>query len=287
MGRGRYPLRVRHVPIILAFLVGGCSAEPQPVRVVSYNVKALDWTDLQSPSWPRAVKDEDLLVTLRAIAPDLAGLQETRRQRDGAAQADELAAALGLHAWSVTTTTAFLPWLQENAILSRYDLLERQDVDLGPDPTSAENRHFLYARLQLPNGAALHVGNVHDFTDAAKQLPALQQIASFLRDRVRAEDHLVWTGDFNFAPSDEASAPYSYVTRQLSPTVIDPLLRLGVAPAAPEQHTSPASSPKRRIDFIFVSPGITVRSYRVITTPVPSTVYPDHLAVCAELEIPP
>jgi endonuclease/exonuclease/phosphatase family metal-dependent hydrolase len=278
---------VRHAPAILAILIGGCSAEPQPIRVVSYNVKALDWTDLQSPTWPRAVKDEDLLVTLRAMAPDVAGLQETRRKRDGAAQADELAAALGLHAYSVTTTTAFLPWLQENAILSRHELLEQQEVDLGPDPTSDENRRFLYARLQLPNGAALHVGNVHDFTDATRQLPALQQIEAFLRDRVRAGDHLVWTGDFNFGPSDDASAPYGYVTRQLSPTVIDPLQRLGVAPAAQEQWTSPASTPKRRIDYIFVSPGITVRSYRVVTTPVPSTVYPDHLAVCAELEIPP
>lgn len=275
------------LPIALAACSGDDPAQPERLRVITYNVKGLDWTPGSTPAFPEAVRLEDLVTTLAAHPADVIGLQEVRQKDEQRSLADDLAEALGgYHVATATTTSIWMPYVQQNAILSRYPLADAEELDLGEDPGGTEHRRFQYARIELPGGTVVHLGNIHMFTDGALQRPALEAVARFLEGRVGSDDLLVWTGDFNTKPSADPMSPYGYVTGEFSPAVVDPQTELGRPLDPPEAFTSSAEDPRRRIDYIFVSPAITVLDYAPVTDPVPNRAYPDHLAVEATLQLP-
>jgi endonuclease/exonuclease/phosphatase family metal-dependent hydrolase len=296
----------RRTVVVVALLAGGCALPPtrrpasdvatdRPVwldgngpirlRVVTYNLKGLDWTNADLPVFPEASQVADIMTTLHAHSPDLVGLQESRRKADGAAQSEEIAAALGgFDEYSVSTTTLPLPYLQQNAIASRWLMHDRADLDLGPD--GLEHRRFLYARVKLPGGRSLHLGNVHDFTTAALQLPAMKAIESFLQGRVKEGDYFVLVGDFNFGPSTAADSCYVYLTQRFAPRLHDPAVALGLAATDPALYTINPGKPTKRIDFVLFSGPLVARAYQTITAPIPNLTYPDHLPALADLEIP-
>jgi endonuclease/exonuclease/phosphatase family metal-dependent hydrolase len=265
----------------VALLCASCEEEALSLRVMTYNVKGLDWMAPDNPRYPVAVSTEDLLQTIRAHDPDVVGLQECwHKSDDQSSLAGELSRATGLsHVFATTTTVGWLPYVQQNVLLSRFPLAVVEELDLGPDPTSQENRRFQYARLELPDGTELHLGNLHLFTAAELQLPALKQIQTFLAERVH-DGRLVWTGDFNFAPNAD---PYSYLTGDFQPALVDPVAARGELPDASAYHTSSAAAPKKRIDYVFVGEGVEVLDYLTVTGPIPNRTYPDHLPVIARV----
>ncbi len=279
---------MRRLLLPLALLLIACQADDQPVElsVISYNVKGVDWEPDDREQWPEAVSLADLVTTLQAHPADVICLQEVRKKDKGSSLAEELAEALGgYQVQLVTTTSIWLPYVQQNAILARHELLDYAELDLGEDPGGREHRQFQYARLELPGGDVVHLGNVHLFTDDALHLSALEAIAAFVGDRVREGDHFVWAGDFNFRPLALDESPYAYLTKRFTPPLSDPLVSLERSADDPAQHTSSAATPDKRIDFIFTSRTIAPLSYRPILDPIPNRTYPDHLAVEAHLRL--
>jgi endonuclease/exonuclease/phosphatase family metal-dependent hydrolase len=270
---------------VAAFVVACQDADPSELRVISYNVKGVDWQQDNREHWPEAVALENLVTTLQAHPADIIGLQEVREKYQGTSLADELAEALGgYHVQKVTTTSIWLPYLQQNAILCRHELLDQASLDLGEDPGGTEHRQFQYARIELPGGDVIHLGNVHLFTVDGLHLAALEAIGDFVGTRVGPDDHFIWTGDFNFQPlHTDASSPYNYVIEQFETPLDDPLEILGHPVDDPQQHTSSAATPVKRIDYIFISPTMTPLTYRPVFEPLPSKTYPDHLAVQTHL----
>lgn len=276
--------RVSAVVVAAGLLCPSCGEQEELLlRVMTYNVKGLDWMAPDNPSYPVAVSTEDLLQTIRAHDPDVVGLQECwHKSADGSSLAGELSRATDLsHVFATTTTVGWLPYVQQNVLLSRFPLAVVEELDLGPDPTSQENRQFQYARLELPDGAQLHLGNLHLFTAGDLQLPALKQIQTFLAERVD-DGRLVWTGDFNFTPAAE---PYSYLTQTFRPVLVDPVAAVGEPPDASAYHTSSAAAPNKRIDYVFVGDAVTVLDYLTVTSPIPNRTYPDHLPVIARVRL--
>jgi len=268
--------------LTLCLLAAACGPEePLSLRVMSYNVKGLDWNNGTLATYPVAAQTADLVTTVLAEAPDVIGIQEAWSETDGGSLAAELSAATGLeHSHSSTTTRGWLPYVQQNVILSRFPLLETAELDLGPDPSSVENRRFQLVRLDAPRGE-ICIGNVHLFTDRTLQLPALEAIAAFVAGRC-PDAPLIFTGDFNLTP---ASEPYRYLTTSFTPHLTDPAVALGGDPQARALFSSSAASPHQRIDYIFVSDAVTPLTYRTVTSPIPDRTYPDHLPVSGTGEL--
>lgn len=268
--------------LALCLLAAACGPDPPlSLRVMSYNVKGLDWSNGKLATYPVAARTADLTTTILAEAPDVIGVQEAWNKTDGGSLAEELSLATGLaHTYCSTTTRGWLPYVQQNVVLSRFPLLETAELDLGPDPSSVENRRFQLVRLDAPGGEVC-LGNVHLFTDQTLQLPALEAIAAFVAGRC-PDAPLVFTGDFNLTPTSE---PYRYLTTRFTPRLTDPAVALGGDPRAQALYSSSAASPHQRIDYIFVSDEVTPLTYRTVTSPIPDRTYPDHLPVCGTGEL--
>lgn len=273
----------RTVLALALVLAQGCGTEQaKSLRVLTYNVKGLDWTNTDNPRYPVGPVTTDLVATITAQQPDLIGLQEAWDDNNDGSLAEELASATGLqHRFASTTTRGWLPYLQQNVVLSRHPLLATHELDLGPDPQSYENRRFQLVRVDAPAGE-LCLGNLHLFTDATLQRPALEQIRTFVAEHC-PDVPLVWTGDFNFTPGDPDT--YSYLTGGFTPELTDPAVALGLQPGAAELYSSSAAAPDRRIDYIFATAELAPLEYRTVTAPIASRAYPDHLPVLARFEV--
>lgn len=268
---------------VLLTVAAACAEEP-PLSLMSYNVKGLDWSNTANPTYPVASRRADLVTTIRAHAPDLLAIQEAWHRSAGGSLAEELAAACGLqHSVSVTTTRSWLPYLQQNVILSRHPLRATASLDLGPDPSSYEDRKLQLVEVQAPGGV-LCLGNLHLFTSQALQRSALKKVIGFLAERC-GDLPLALAGDFNFEPDQDPNSPYAVLTGGASLVLRDPVEVLGGDPAAARYNSSPAAEPRRRIDHVFVGEGATPVDYQVVDAPIPNRSYPDHLPVLMRLSL--
>jgi endonuclease/exonuclease/phosphatase family metal-dependent hydrolase len=181
--------------------------------------------------------------------------------------------------WVVNGSTDMLAWLARrlgmvaawgpaadpsfgNAVLSRRPIANAGYVAL-PRVGMPMRRGALWAAVDLGGGETLLVIATHlHHVEAHGHVRELQAfaVANLWHERPRA----VVLGDFNATP--EA-------------TEIEVLRRAGLRDAfvlagAGEGFTYPATRPERRIDYIFVSPDLAVRDFRVL----PGTAS-DHLGI--------
>ena len=298
--RSAFRLRTRGsgspLPEVLALVVGmgvgGCSASPPSdapggtgdapavgsgsapaasreegdagtLRVVSYNIRHGRGTD--------DVLDLDrTAATLRALSPDIVGLQEVDRgveRSEGVDQAAELGRALELH----SAFGAFMDYQGGEygmAILSRHPMVRTWPVHLPP---GNEPRMALAAAVALPGGDTVVVVNVHfDWVDddAFRFLQATT-LASVLDT---LSHPYILLGDLNDEPGSRTLSLFQERA-------------LEAAKPAADAFTFSSDDPRKEIDFIFAAPraGWGVRETRVIQEPLAS----DHRPVLAVLERPP
>jgi endonuclease/exonuclease/phosphatase family metal-dependent hydrolase len=208
------------------------------------------------------------------LAADVAALQEvdtvrgSRRHRD---QAQTIAGMLGAH-------QVYYPVEQKGlrrfglAVLSRFPIV---DVDRQPLPNlfslfNPRQRGALHARLETPAGR-VHLVNTHL---SLFKLERRLQLAALLAGGALADDPLVLCGDLNAGP---LSTTYKKLSRRL--TDVQTAATGGRAAA-----TYHARSPVFRIDHIFVSSHLTVRSTEVRQT-ADTAAASDHLPLVADLEL--
>ena len=247
-------------------------AAPGALRVMTYNIKhGQTNAECEAPEGGGAAPPDcglDLsrvIAVIRAHDPDIVGLQEVDRfwaRSGGEDQPERLAEALGM-------TPCYGPNLDHapdahagvrhqygTLILSRYPMTGCETRAL-PRTGDNEQRGLTRAIVEA-RGVRLQVYNTHLHVTAADR--RLQSA-----DLARAVDAAppgpkILLGDFNARPDAGELDPI--LTR-----FTDAWVQAG-RPTADNPHglTSPArldAPPRSRIDYVFVSPGIAVRSARV------------------------
>ncbi|GIU90437.1 MAG: endonuclease/exonuclease/phosphatase [Acidimicrobiia bacterium] len=187
-----------------------------------------------------------LVETCRGLDADVLGLQEVDRHVPRTWFADQPAAVarvLGYQHRSAPAKRTPIGGRQCNALCARGSIADVEVVELPGRPQD-ERRVLLLARVVLPAGAVT-VGVTHLATAgrARVQLPVVLE-----RLDARPPPHLL-LGDLNLTEGD-----------------VEPVLAAHGLQAAPSGPTFPASSPRRRIDWIAVGGGLSVGPARVHRT---------------------
>lgn len=240
-----------------------------------------------------------ILSTLRAVDPDVIGLQEvSSRDPDqvrwlGTELDRHIVAAPGGDEDRFTIV---------NAIASRWPILESdwRYLDVGEMPN---HRTVLWARIDTPHGPwdvfTTHLS--HGFDQSALRSRQLDEIAAWVAER-RAHDRdtvlpSVLVGDLNAVPdSDEIRR----LTGRSAPAVdglvfTDVWEQVGDGPGPTYSDANPyvtdSAWPERRLDYVMVSwprrrpTGNPVRAARFGLDPVAGTIASDHWGVMSELAV--
>ncbi len=222
-------------------------AEDDILRVVTYNVQQGYSAD------GRRAYDEQLAV-LRELQPDIVGLQETDVARFSGGNADLVRTfAEGLNVYSYygprTVTGTF-----GIALLSRYPIQNPRTFFMY---SVGEQTAAIEAEIAVA-GVPYHVLVTHLGNDG----PIIQQRQVLAR--LAGKQNVIAMGDFNFEPTTEQ---YMLTLQSLA----DAWVLAGSPPTA-------GFDPQERIDYIFVSPQLSVRSARYVISPAS-----DHPALVAEI----
>jgi endonuclease/exonuclease/phosphatase family metal-dependent hydrolase len=256
------------------------------VRAVTWNVWwrfGAEWRERQAR----------ILATLRELAPDVVGLQES--WVDGAAsQAAELGAELGLHA---ATATPSLPPAPESsdgvelgvALLSRWPVL-----DVARVPLPAARRPYapvsLVATLDHPDGPLRAVVSCIEFeTDYRDdQLAQSSALAALLADPAyEGPNPVLLMADLNAEPGSaeiERLAAVAVDAWSAGGGAADAVTLSRRTPWAPVEATRLID---QRIDWVFARPGtrplVVERAFLAGDEPVDGLFPSDHFAVVADL----
>jgi endonuclease/exonuclease/phosphatase family metal-dependent hydrolase len=245
------------------------------VRILTYNVHRCVGLD-------RRMDVGRVAHVIAAEEPDIVALQEVDvgRARTGRIdQAHALAKRLGMesrfHAaltveeeqYGDAILTALPERLVKAAALPGYARIPR-----------LEPRGALWVSIDLGGGRQVQVINTHlGLVPREQQLQAMALTGpEWLASGQRA-DPLILVGDFN---ATQRTLAHRILTGSLMNTH-----RLRPA-AEPRAATFPAGLPMLRIDHVFVSKGVEVRSVRVGSSPL-ARVASDHLPLVADLDFGP
>jgi endonuclease/exonuclease/phosphatase family metal-dependent hydrolase len=256
----------------------GPDQPPIPVRLVTFNTHHGVGPDRRH-DLPRLAK------LLASVDADVLCLQEVDRhfgeRSDDVDQALLLSRALGMQlAWGPAIDRPRPgddpPRQYGNALLSRLPILIS---DVHPLPGAGEPRIALRTLVEL-DGGALWVTTTHLTTNSPDERAA--QVAAVAELHTEPMETGVIVGDFNADPD----APELGVLRQRF-TDAWHLARARDDQAGwrfwsrEEGHTHPAGFPRRRIDQVWVSPGVAVAGAHVLDAEGAS----DHLPLVVDLEI--
>ena len=235
----------------------GVANEPVPraagalaIRVVSYNVHGLG-DDRRA-----------LNAVVRTLAPDVVVVQEAPRRFRWRARCAELA-----HSWGMIYASGGLPSLGNLIVVSQRIRVRKAWSLQYPLTPGRHMRGAAFAHCTVA-GAAFTVAGSHLATDDAERVGQAQR----LKDEIGGiQSSVILAGDFN-----ETAAGASW--KLLAAGLVD-------VGAEADQPTFAATEPKRRIDGIFVTPDIAVRSCQVLTGDA-TRAASDHLPLIADLEVP-
>ncbi|HEX6384592.1 MAG TPA: endonuclease/exonuclease/phosphatase family protein, partial [Anaerolineae bacterium] len=227
-----------------------------PVRVMTYN--------LHNGFDPEGnLGMEAIAHVIEAQRPDVVALQEVSR------------------GWVINGSVDMLTWLSQrldmpyvygptadllwgNAILSRYPILRSEMIELPPDDLLLR-RGFIRARIDVGSGQHLTAINTHfHHVTGAGDIRLIQAQATL--DLWQGQEKTVIMGDLNAVPGDAEIE----LLRQAG--LADALDLAGIISG----FTNPAANPSRRIDYIWVSPDLSVAE-----VVIPPSTASDHLSIVA------
>jgi endonuclease/exonuclease/phosphatase family metal-dependent hydrolase len=157
------------------------------LRIATYNIH-------RSRGMDRRTMPSRIAEVLRDIDADVIALQEVIGAGPaGEGQAEEIGAALGM-GWVMAAVRHLRRHLFGNVILSRYPITHHSQYDLSW--RTCEPRACQRADLDLGEGRALHVYNVHLGTAVLERRYQAPRLASFVHDH-RVVGPKIILGDFN------------------------------------------------------------------------------------------
>ena len=218
--------------------------------------------------WNYLEKKPDVAIMAEAIrtcGADIVALNEMRQAGPHGPQTKMLADATGLsyHYFAGASEDDEGPY--GNGLISRYPIVCAKTV-LVPDPEPRripggcyETRCLLKARLA--NGLTVLV--IHFGLNPDEQENAVKTIMEHIVD-----EKCILMGDFNVTPDDPVLAPIREKMRDTADCFAAPYLSF------------PSDEPTIKIDYVFVSPDLTVES-----ADIPAIVASDHRPHVAEIRM--
>jgi endonuclease/exonuclease/phosphatase family metal-dependent hydrolase len=210
----------------------GRNPVPATIRVASYNIKHGRGND-------NVVDLARTAGVLRALAPDVVGLQEMDREAERSGTVDEarrLGESLGLH-HAFGRFMDFQGGAYGMGVLTRFPITQSREVRL---PDGNEPRVALAVDVRLPDGRPLTIVNVHfDWVaDDGFRFAQAQKLTEFLDALTHP---YILLGDFNDEPG---SRTLGLFTARAAEAVKPRDNRL----------TFSSTAPVKEIDFIFMAP---------------------------------
>lgn len=224
------------------------------LKIMTYNIQhCLDYIR-------REINACVMTDVIKAQSADVCGLNEVRGrgvQADYTAQAESMAAILGMH--SAFGMSALIKGKNPygNAVLTKYPIMKTEVFPIERI-ADEEPRSVFYCKLS--NGLAVyqsHFGLTFD-----EQEKAVDRVLSLIE---KEKAPAVLMGDFNMTPDNP-------IMRRLYGC---PLLKT----AQDMEFTFPSDTPDRKIDYIFVNDKVKLLSHKVV-----NVVSSDHRPITAEIE---
>lgn len=207
---------------------------------------------------------------------DVVALQEAGVLQDEMDQVQAIASLLGMHpVFGPNMTGMGGRYRYGNAILSRFPITSSANYDLSV--AGAEPRGCLVARLAIPGGGTLAAASVHLGLSHGERVEQTRRLAgSAILGGIAAEGApLVVGGDMNdWFPGRD--------TRTMRGAMRDAWKTGGRVGGA--RATYPAILPLLRLDHVYVSGGVDVRSCAPSRTSLTRSAS-DHLPVVAKLSV--
>jgi endonuclease/exonuclease/phosphatase family metal-dependent hydrolase len=292
---GRGLLRAAAVLLMAAFCLRTAFAQvsqaPPPLRFVTFNL--LHGGVLSGITGKNQHLDERLAIAaegLRALRPDIVGVQEASEGRGRGNVAERLAAKLRFHYVYAPTTprlvSFFINFSEGPAILSRFPIVASEVRTLPWCGRLFDPRVLLYALVRTPWGD-LAMFSTHTSGDPCQT----RRVAELVKQR-RSALPAVLVGDFNAAEDSPAVAA---VTRA---GFLDVFRRS--QPEKPgftvwQRIDSPLQTVRRRVDYLFLLRGTAVRGSVVCSEvvldapqhlPKGGVLWPsDHYGVMADISV--
>jgi len=249
------------LPVVLALIGVALQPAVKPQPVDSSSLTLLTYNLHQSFGMDNKLDMEEIASTIAQADPDIIGLQEADAGRVPSLSVDQvmwLSRRLNMYSaygpsWGSTYGVA---------VLSKYPI-SRQKVYLLA--SAEQQRSCLETRIDVGE-QSLTFFSVHLGLNRQERERQLDELLLYTAE---AEAPKVLVGDFNAHPD---SHEIGRVVEQFQDSFAAAGSGLG--------YTSPADAPQETIDYIFVSPDITVLSAEVITS-----LASDHLPVAARVEL--
>jgi endonuclease/exonuclease/phosphatase family metal-dependent hydrolase len=233
------------------------------VRVATYNIH-------RSRGMDRRIMPQRIADVLREIDADVIALQEVvGAGPDGAGQAEEIGAALGM-GWVMAPVRHLRKHLFGNVVMSRYPIVHHSQYELSW--RTCEPRGCQRADLDLGDGRMLHVYNVHLGTAVLERRYQAPRLASFVHDR-RVPGPKIILGDFN-------EWMRGLATRTLSALFESIDLRSHLR----RRRTYPGIFPVLHLDHIYYEGQVEVRSVE-LPRGRKALIASDHLPLVANLTV--
>jgi len=274
--------------ILGAVLASAATPAAESLSVMSYNIRCLtmedDWRDLW---WFRK---KQVARVIAGAAPDMLGLQEVYTS-----QAHDLEKLLPGYAWFGPPRDDGKRKGERNPIFyrkDRFELLAQNSFWLSETPEVPGSKSWDAACKRIvtwgkfrdkKNGKIFFHFNTH-FDHKGKK--AREKSAELLVERIKklaGDSPYFVTGDFN---TDDRSLPYL----TLKSLMLDSRVICSTPAQGPENTSwsfKPQTPPEERIDYIFVSPTVSVSKYQALDQTYGKGRRPsDHIPVMVSLQIP-
>lgn len=257
----------------------------QGLQVMSFNLR-LDTKNDGANAWPN--RKEFLASQVTYHAPDILGTQEGLPH-----QIDWLAEHLTDYAYVGEGREGGHKGEYSALFYNRHRLSVKQSGTFWLSPTPGEvstgwdaalPRIVTWARFSERSGEKDFLAfNTHfDHQGALARLNSVDLILGMIDSLNKDKLPFVVTGDLNLTPD---TAPLQKMAASLTDAYLAAPVKLGPAGTFNGfNHSVPAS---RRIDYVFVSPGVEVVRYATLTDAVEGRYPSDHFAVTSTLHLRP
>lgn len=261
------------IPVLISALWCGAyyNVKPRPgpgptLKIMTYNIHEGVGVD-------NRLDLERIAATIRQWDPDILVLQEADQGIALTASVDEVVwLALNLKMYYVHAPTTEQMW-QGDAILSKYPILRWA---FTPLPSPGEIDVLVKATIDV-KGQALTVFGVHFTVTSPENREAQIEIA--LAVIAETSGPIVLAGDFNVDAYTKERADRANLNAIKA--LLEDSFDLTPPGSLTGNLTSPSWNPDERIDYIFVSRGISVVRHGTIPS-----LASDHLPVFAEIRLP-
>ena len=212
------------------------SDQPEAFSVVTLNI----WHDQQD--WPTRLAH--IVQELRALEPDVIGLQEVLQKPGLPNQAETLADSLGYHVYFSSVDGPDQPKRYGNAILTRYPVLADGWKALDP---AADYRTIAHVRVEVAGRPVdVYATHLHHTPEGSAIRQTQVEDALAFIDDTRGDGPAIFLGDFNAVPDapelGSIDAAFADAYAAVHPEAV------GGGPATLNVHLGHTA---RRIDHIF------------------------------------